>query len=132
MSACLAVGAVVLQLAAGGFTLHWTHSVERVVWEEDWRVTPTALTLLRSRIKGSGAGMEPGPDAIWQDGWWVSPGHLSVPALTLAASGATGQGWTLCADGVCRDIGTDAGKPITLAPAPCDMAPVHRDEIMQN
>ncbi len=49
------------------------------------------LTLDQSRIKGSGAGMEPGPDAVWQDGWWVSPGHLQVPALSLAASGATGE-----------------------------------------
>lgn len=116
MSACLAVGAMMLHLTAGTFTLHWTHSIEHIAWEEDWTVLPDGLRLDRSRIKGSGAGMEPGPDAVWQDGWWVSPGHLTVPRLTLAASGATGAGWTLCADGRCRGLGDAAGPPVTLAP----------------
>ncbi|MFZ3584132.1 DUF1850 domain-containing protein [Loktanella sp. DJP18] len=118
MTACLAIGAVALQLASGDFTLRWTHSVEHVTWEETWNVGADTLRLDRSRIKGSGAGMEPAPDATWQDGWWVSPGHLNVPALTLAASGATTSGWTLCADGDCRTLGTASGLPVTLSP--CD------------
>ena len=129
MTGCLAVGAVALHLTAGSFTLHWTHSIEHVAWEEDWRLTPTGLSLERSRIKGSGAGMEPGPDATWQDGWWVSPGHLSVPSLTLAASGATGGGWTLCADGTCREIGATAGAPVTLTP--CDKAVIAPDIVAE-
>ncbi len=116
MSVCLAIGTVALQLATGAFTLGWTHSVEKVRWEEDWTVGPAALTLGQSRIKGSGAGMEPGPDAVLRDGWWVSPGHLQVPELVLAASGATGGGWSLCADGACRTLGADATGPITLRP----------------
>lgn len=118
MTGCLAVGAAILHLAANSFTLSWTHSIERVAWEEDWRLTSTGLTLVQSRIKGSGAGMEPGTEATWQNGWWVSRGKVRVPHLTLAASGATQGGWTLCADGLCRDIGTKAGAPITLGP--CD------------
>ncbi len=118
MTGCLMVGAMALQLTAGTFTLQWTHSVERVAWQESWTVESDALRLDKSRIKGSGAGMEPGPDAVWQDGWWVSPGHLSVPALSLAASGATGGGWTLCADKACQDIGVISGKPITVTPCP--------------
>ncbi len=116
MTDCLAVGAAVLHLATGSFTLHWTHSVEHVAWQEDWRVAGDMLHLERSRLKGSGAGMEPGPDATLQEGWWVSAGRLEVPALLLAASGATGAGWTLCADGQCREIGADPTAPINIAP----------------
>ena len=123
MTACLALGAAVMHLATGAFTLQWTHSVERVTWQEDWQVTPRGLTLVQSRIRGSGAGMEPGPDAVLSAGWWVSPGHLEVPRLTLAASGATGAGWTICADGACRTLGTAAGPPISLEP--CDTASVN-------
>ena len=121
MTACLAVGAVALQLAAGTFTLQWTHSVERVAWQEDWRVGAEGLSLLRSRIKGSGAGMEPGPEAVLRDGWWVSEGDLRVPEIALAASGATGAGWTLCADGTCRTLGAGPGPAVRLRP--CARAP---------
>lgn len=116
MSICLAIGTFALTLVDPVVTLSWTHSVEKVTWEEAWHVTATGLTLRQSRIKGSGAGMEPGPDAVLQDGWWVSPGHLDVPELTLAASGATEDGWTLCGDGNCRVIGAEMGAPITLSP----------------
>lgn len=116
MTACLAIGAVALQLASGTFTLHWMHSIEHVAWEEDWQVNEQELSLIRSRIKGSGAGMEPGPDAIWQDGWWVTPGALRLPALTLASSGKTGEGWSICADGSCREVGMASGLAITLQP----------------
>lgn len=115
-AACLAIGAATILLAAPEFTLEWTHSVERVAWRETWRVAAAGLTLESAAVQGSGAGMEPGPEARLEDGWWVSPGGLTVPALTLAASGATGGGWRLCADGACREIGADAGRPISLAP----------------
>ena len=120
MTACLAAGAMVLHLTAGIFSLHWTHSVERVAWEEDWSVSDSTLRLDQFRIKGSGAGMEPGADAVWRDGWWVSPGHLQVPSLRLSASGATQGGWTLCADGACHTLGAQTGQPITVAP--CGLA----------
>ncbi len=126
MTGCLTVGATVLHLALGSFTLSWTHSVEHVAWQEDWRVDGDVLTLERSRIKGSGAGMEPGPDAVLKDGWWVSDSHVQVPALMLAASGATGAGWTLCADGQCRVIGADPAAPIMVAP--CKTEAVKRTE----
>ena len=128
MTGCLTVGTTLLHLALGSFTLSWTHSVEHVAWQEDWRINGHMLTLERSRLKGSGAGMEPGPDAVLKDGWWVSAGHLEVPALMLAASGATGAGWTLCADGQCRVIGADRAAPIKVAP--CKREAVKRTEPM--
>lgn len=92
MTGCLTVGTAVLHLALGSFTLSWTHSVEHVAWQEDWRINGHMLTLERSRLKGSGAGMEPGPDAVLKDGWWVSTGHLEVPAADAGGLRCDG-GW---------------------------------------
>ncbi len=116
--ACLMVGAVALHLAVPTFSLSWTHSVERVTWQEEWAVTGTGLALNLARVRGSGAGMEPGEDAVLRDGWWEWEGDLAVPSLVLAASGATGSGWTFCADGQCRDLGAQASEPVVIAP--CD------------
>lgn len=114
--ACLLLGATVLHLATPDFTLSWTHSIERVEWRETWEVAGQHLTLLESAVKGSGAGMEPGPAARLSDGWWVSPGGLEVPALTLATSGATEGGWTICSGGTCHEFGASADIPLTIAP----------------
>lgn len=119
-------GALALALAGDGFTLDWTHSIEKTVWHEDWKIEGGALLLTGAAVKGSGAGMEPGPGAVLQDGWWVwTPDLPSQPELTLAASGATGGGWRLCEtaprDDVerrCTELGHEAGQPITLRPCP--------------
>jgi hypothetical protein len=117
MSSCLMVGALALALASGQFTLGWKHSVEKTGWQESWQVVPGGLHLRQARVKGSGAGMDPGPGAVLKDGWWVwVPDLPPVPALELAASGATGGGWRLCADGSCRVLGAEPGPPIRLAP----------------
>ncbi|MFT6532064.1 MAG: hypothetical protein ACJASC_001611 [Limimaricola cinnabarinus] len=116
MSACLMIAGAALSLTTGGFDLGWTHSVEKTEWRERWRVEDGALHLEQARVRGSGAGMEPGPTARLEEGWWVWEPSLSVPALDLAASGATGAGWTLCADGQCREIGTQSGKALHLTP----------------
>lgn len=109
MSLCVIAGAAVLKLAADAFTLDWTHSVEKTGWLESWRVETTALRLVEARVKGSGAGMEPGPDARLVEGWWVwRPGIGAVPTLRLAASDAAPQGWRLCAGGRCMSVGERA------------------------
>lgn len=115
---CLLAGAAVLTLAGPAFSLHWTHSVERVEWVEHWTVERDALHLTRAAVKGSGAGMEPGPGAVRQDGWWVWAPDTRLPALHLAASGATGAGWRLCDGTTCHDLGLAPGAPVTLAPCP--------------
>ena len=40
LSLCLASAGIVKTLAIAAFTLAWTHSIEKVDWQEDWRVTP--------------------------------------------------------------------------------------------
>jgi hypothetical protein len=115
VSLCVA-GAEALRLAVTAFTLGWTHSVEHQRWEEDWRVTPAGLELVEARVKGSGSGMEPPEGARLEGGWWVwRPEGAPVGELVLAASGATGGGWTLCAGGRCREVGAAAGGPVRLS-----------------
>lgn len=117
-AACLMAGALMLALPADGrFQLSWTHSVERVEWREDWRVVPGGLALERASVRGSGAGMEPGPDAKLQAGWLVwQPAMKPVSSLALAASGMTASGWRLCAGGTCTNLGETAGAPLVLRP----------------
>jgi hypothetical protein len=116
MTTCLMAGAMVLALSNPGFSLHWTHSVEKVEWAEDWAVEGTTLRLTRARVKGSGAGMEPGEGAVLQEGWWVWSPDLSVPSLLLAASGATGAGWQLCDGPLCHELGVNPGEALLIAP----------------
>jgi Uncharacterized conserved protein len=119
---CILAAGKMTVLAASLFSLSWAHSVQKTEWRETWAVTPDGLVLEEARVKGSGAGMDPPEDAVFEDGWWVyRPNRPPLPSLTLAASGATGGGWTLCAEGQCLSLGETAGAPITVAP--CDRPP---------
>lgn len=104
MSLCLAAAAMAMSLAVDAFTLRWTHSVERTEWQERWQVEGGELVLQEARVRGSGAGMEPGEGAVLLNGWWVWRGRQRVPGLQLAVSGATGGGWWLCTDAGCDDV----------------------------
>ena len=84
LSLCLASAGLVKALSIATFTLVWTHSIEKTDWQEDWRVTPQGLELVRARVKGSGAGMEPPPEARLVDGWFP----VATRAAGDAASGA--------------------------------------------
>jgi hypothetical protein len=107
MSLCLASAALAMGLALpdARFTLRWTHSVERTEWVERWRVDGQTLVLDEASVRGSGAGMEPPDGSVLRDGWWVYQADRRLPALRLAASGATGRGWQLCTTaGGCQDL----------------------------
>jgi hypothetical protein len=121
MSVCLATATVVVALGWSTFTLSWTHSVEKIAWQEDWRVTPAGLEIVEARVKGTGAGMEPPPEATFADGWWhYRPPLGLLPRLTLARSGAVAD-WRLCRHGGCvtpeRLVGAETGA-ISLYPCP--------------
>lgn len=115
--ACLLVGATTLTLASAMFDLRWTHSVEKTEWRESWVVAAGALHLVEAAVKGSGAGMDPGPGAQLRNGWWVwSPALPPVPSLGLAASGATGEGWRICDGARCREFGRSPGETLEIRP----------------
>ena len=44
------------RLAAPSFTLAWTHSIEHVRWEEDYRIVGQRLELVEARVQGIGGG----------------------------------------------------------------------------
>ena len=123
MALCLAAAGVALQLAVGTFTLAWRHTVEHVPWQEDWRVDRDRLVLEEVRVKGSGAGMEPPPDAMLIGGWYVwHPVDATRERIVLrraADHGAIGD-WQLCAaDRPCASLGELVGAesdPVTLSP----------------
>jgi hypothetical protein len=102
---CLAVGALTAKLAISSFTLAWTHSIEKIGWQEDYRVTAAGLVLDEARIQGSGAGMEPPAGAVLRGGWWhYRPDLPPLPRLMLARSHAVPD-WRLCVAGTCRPLG---------------------------
>lgn len=110
-------------LPAGETTLVWTHSVEKIEWQETWAAEDGRLHLRRVRIKGSGAGMEPADNAVLEEGWWTWQPEppVSVERLALARSGAVAD-WRFCFAGDCRPAeGWMPGLPPTgaLTLAPC-------------
>jgi hypothetical protein len=115
MGFCLLAAGKTTVYAASAFTLAWTHSVEKTRWEEHWRVTPAGLQVVEARIQGSGAGMDPPDGSVFKAGWWVyRPTVGPQQRLVLAASGATGEGWTLCAEDRCTVIGRRAADPTVV------------------
>ena len=118
---CLAGGGAAVKLAAAAFTLVWIHTIEKVPWEEDWRVEPGHLVLDTVRLKGSGAGMEPAPEARLENGFYTWHPHAPRPEIVLRRADAAQVGdWTLCA-AECRPLAawlTPNADPVTIRP--CD------------
>ncbi|NEV00135.1 DUF1850 domain-containing protein [Bradyrhizobium uaiense] len=112
LSLCLASAGVVKALSIAAFTLAWMHSIEKTAWQEDWLVAPAGLTLQQARIKGTGAGMEPPPEARLVDGWFQwSPPPMPRPEVVFGNSGAAGE-WHLCHAGRCQTLSEIFGHPI--------------------
>ena len=112
MSLCLATAGGVKALAVTAFTLSWTHSIAKVEWQEDWRVTPAGLELVQARVKGTGPGMEPPPEARLVNGWFRwRPQRAPMPELVLGNSGEAGE-WRVCVERKCRTLSAIVGRPI--------------------
>ncbi len=93
------------------FTLAWTHSIEKIRWEEDYRVlaplSPSGAPRLRAgkaRIEGSGAGMEPPPDALRKGRWYeYQPAPWPATPLRLTRSRYTAD-YDWCMQGQCQRL----------------------------
>lgn len=115
MPVCLVAGGKASVIALASFTLAWTHSVEKVRWEEDWTLTDAGLRIVEARVKGSGAGMEVPDGAMLRDGaWHYVPNLPPQTALLLARSGATAGGWEICADGGCAEVNETSDAPVEI------------------
>ena len=126
VSLCLISGGVTKVLMLGAFTLAWTHSIEKIEWQEDWRVTPAGLEVMAARVKGSGAGMEPPPEARLAGGWFQwRPAPLPRPQVVLGNSGLAGE-WRLCHDGRCRTLSEILGHPVGPHPTVMKACPPQR------
>jgi hypothetical protein len=92
------------------FTLAWTHSIEKVRWEEDYavRLDPLnrqpVLHAVMARVRGSAAGMEPPPDAVLRQGWYqYTPAIQTPPELRLTRSEFTPD-YEVCVQGRCQPL----------------------------
>jgi hypothetical protein len=126
---CLALAAATapgIHVPVQGFTLAWTHTIEKVRWEEDYRVqaatdpgAPPRLVATAARVKGSAAGMEPAPDARLRNGWFeYTPAATHPQSLRLSRSEFAAD-YELCTNGVCRPLGhwlpSDGGVTVLTA-----------------
>jgi hypothetical protein len=114
LGVCLALAAASAApvfVPAGQFTLAWTHSIEKVRWEEDYALRPGAapgatprLHAVAARVRGSAAGMEPPEGARLVEGWYVyTPTEAHPPALRLTRSAYTAD-YELCVGGECHPL----------------------------
>jgi hypothetical protein len=104
MSLCLAAGAVSAVLAVESFTLSWIHSIEKIRWEEDWRIADHALVIDQARIRGSGAGMEPPGGSVLRNGVWHYRPALPPQAVLRLTHSPHVVGYTLCTTTVCTPL----------------------------
>ncbi|WP_292933495.1 DUF1850 domain-containing protein [Noviherbaspirillum sp.] len=120
---CLAAAALSVALPLQSFTLAWTHSIEKIRWEEDYRIVDQRLQLVEARVRGHGAGMEPPEGAVLKDGvWHYRPALPPLPRVQLARSSYVAD-YEMCWDGLCRPMKDIAG-PVEKVPVvelfPCD------------
>jgi hypothetical protein len=111
LAVCIVAGALTVALPARAFTLAWQHTVEKVMWEEDYLIAGDWLYLTGARVRGSGAGMEPPAGAIRMDGTWrYQPSLRWLREITLARS-EFGVDYTICIAQRCRPLSELIGPP---------------------
>ncbi|WP_339468836.1 MULTISPECIES: DUF1850 domain-containing protein [unclassified Pseudomonas] len=114
---CLGLtGVVWAQLSISHFTLAWDHTIEKIRWEEDYRVTEQGLVLEEARVRGNGAGMEVPDDARLENGSWHY--RRLLPPLQPLRLGRTPEAgdYQLCVDGQCSALSHWVGAPTTRHP----------------
>jgi hypothetical protein len=103
---CLLVGGMLrASLPVDAFSLHWRHSVAKTMWEEQYRVVQGQLVLTGASVAGTGAGMEPPPDAVLADGRWKwLPALPPLADLRITYSRFT-RDYDVCWKSRCRSLG---------------------------
>ncbi len=120
MSICLIAGLLIAPLGEA-VTLRWTHSIEKTLWEEDYRRAGEYLLLTEARIRSTGAGMEPPEGARLDKGvWHYTPALPPLPRVALRHSPHVPP-YIICAAERCQPVtawlpGLPAEAVIELAP----------------
>lgn len=110
-------GAVWAQVPTAEFTLAWQHTIEKVRWEEDYRVSAEGLLLGEARVKGSGAGMEIPDGAELREGSWHYQRQLApLQPLRLGRTPEAGD-YQLCFNLRCHTMSDWLGPPQASQPA---------------
>jgi hypothetical protein len=115
---CLGLAGVAwAQLPVSSFTLAWNHTIEKIRWEEDYRVIGQGLVLGEARVLGNGAGMEIPDDARLENGSWHY--HRQLPPLQPLNLGRTPEAgdYQLCFDGQCHAMSQWIGAPNASQPS---------------
>jgi hypothetical protein len=118
---CLLVAGVVrATVPAADIDVAWRHSVQRTRWEEHYRADGDALVLTEARVEGTGAGMEPPPEATLADGVWTWRPQRRLPEVRLTQSGFAAD-YTVCWAGGCQALaalvpGSPDGTVVTIRP----------------
>jgi len=87
------------------FTLAWIHTIEKVRWEEDYAVANDGiLKAIAARVRGSGAGMEPPPDAQLNNGWYVYKPYISKLEVLRLTRSSFAADYEFCSSGTCRPM----------------------------
>lgn len=128
MALCMGLAGIVwAELPVSSFTLAWTHTIEKVRWEEDYQTTEQGLVLGEARVRGAGAGMEIPAGARLENGSWHF--RRQLPPLRSLRLGRTPEAgdYQLCFDGQCRAMSHWLGAPVVSQPAvelwPCIRRP---------
>lgn len=110
-------GVVWAYVPVPAFTLAWDHSIEKIRWEEDYRVSAEGLLLGEARVKGSGAGMEIPYGAELREGSWHYQRQLPpLQPLRLGRTPEAGD-YQLCDVHGCRPLSDWLGPPTASQPA---------------
>lgn len=108
---CLAAAGLAASLPLQAFTLSWTHSIEKIRWEEDYRIVGRRLELVEARVRGTGAGMEAPEGAVLRQGvWHYRPALAPLERVRLTRSEYVAD-YLLCWDGACHSLADIAGPP---------------------
>jgi hypothetical protein len=86
--------------------LRWQHSIEKIDWEEDYILVGDWMYLSSAQVRGSGAGMEPPPDAFFAQGVWhyrPAPDMRWTRRLLLTRS-EFARDYELCINGKCQSL----------------------------
>ncbi|MGE5523225.1 MAG: DUF1850 domain-containing protein [Rhodospirillaceae bacterium] len=118
MSLCvaLALSHAIVAMLPDRITLTWRHTVEKVVWEEDYVASEDAIVLSEARIKAFGAGMDLPDNAWFSEGAWHFRPQLPPMKTVHLVNSEYGDGYEVCAEGRCFPLNRIArGEQVVIA-----------------